>query len=110
MPGTHRQPSNMEEAMHLGILTGGGDVPGLNSAIKAVVNEATIAAGRVTGFRRGWAGPRRDRSGQSRSDAGFPFHADARISCARSTGPAAPSCIQFAHRPSRMKLATCLPT
>ena len=43
--------------MHLGILTGGGDVPGLNSAIKAVVNEAFARGWRVTGFRRGWSGP-----------------------------------------------------
>ncbi|TCD15283.1 6-phosphofructokinase [Oricola cellulosilytica] len=43
--------------MHLGILTGGGDVPGLNSAIKAVVNHAHDRGWRVTGFRRGWAGP-----------------------------------------------------
>lgn len=43
--------------MHLGILTGGGDVPGLNPAIKAVVNEAFARNWRVTGFRRGWAGP-----------------------------------------------------
>lgn len=43
--------------MHLGILTGGGDVPGLNPAIKAVVTEAYARGWRVTGFRRGWAGP-----------------------------------------------------
>jgi len=43
--------------MHLGILTGGGDVPGLNPAIKTVVNEAAQRGWRVTGFRRGWAGP-----------------------------------------------------
>lgn len=43
--------------MHLGILTGGGDVPGLNPAIKSVVNEAAKRGWRVTGFRRGWAGP-----------------------------------------------------
>ena len=43
--------------MHLGILTGGGDVPGLNPAIKAIVNEAHRRGWRVTGFRRGWAGP-----------------------------------------------------
>ncbi|MGI9401054.1 MAG: 6-phosphofructokinase [Rhizobiaceae bacterium] len=43
--------------MHLGILTGGGDVPGLNPAIKAVVNEAFRLGWQVTGFRRGWAGP-----------------------------------------------------
>lgn len=43
--------------MHLGILTGGGDVPGLNPAIKAVVLEAHRRGWRVTGFRRGWHGP-----------------------------------------------------
>lgn len=43
--------------MHLGILTGGGDVPGLNPAIKAVVVEAHARGWEVTGFRRGWAGP-----------------------------------------------------
>ena len=43
--------------MHLGVLTGGGDVPGLNPAIKAIVNEAFARGWRVTGFRRGWAGP-----------------------------------------------------
>lgn len=42
--------------MHLGILTGGGDVPGLNPTIKTVVNEAFDRGWRVTGFRRGWAG------------------------------------------------------
>ena len=43
--------------MHLAILTGGGDVPGLNPAIKAVVTEAFARGWTVTGFRRGWAGP-----------------------------------------------------
>ena len=42
--------------MHLGILTGGGDVPGLNPAIKSVVSEAHARGWKVTGFRRGWAG------------------------------------------------------
>lgn len=42
--------------MHIGILTGGGDVPGLNPAIKAVVNRATEAGHTVTGIRRGWGG------------------------------------------------------
>jgi len=43
--------------MHLGILTGGGDVPGLNPAIMAIVNEACARDWQVTGFRRGWGGP-----------------------------------------------------
>ncbi|RIA56797.1 6-phosphofructokinase [Dichotomicrobium thermohalophilum] len=43
--------------MHLGILTGGGDVPGLNAAIKAVTEQAAARGWSVTGLRRGWAGP-----------------------------------------------------
>jgi len=43
--------------MHLAVLTGGGDVPGLNPAIQSIVNEASIRGWQVTGFRRGWAGP-----------------------------------------------------
>ncbi len=41
----------------LGILTGGGDVPGLNPCIKAVVDRAIDDGMEVIGFRRGWAGP-----------------------------------------------------
>ena len=41
----------------LGILTGGGDVPGLNPCIKAVVDRAVDDGYEVLGFRRGWAGP-----------------------------------------------------
>ena len=41
----------------IGILTGGGDVPGLNSVIKSVVYGATAIGGYdVIGIRRGWAG------------------------------------------------------
>ncbi len=42
--------------MRIGILTGGGDVPGLNPCIKAVVNRATDAGHKVVGIRRGWGG------------------------------------------------------
>jgi 6-phosphofructokinase 1 len=42
--------------MRLGILTGGGDVPGLNACIKAVVMRAVDEGHEVTGIRRGWAG------------------------------------------------------
>jgi 6-phosphofructokinase 1 len=41
----------------IGILTGGGDVPGLNPCIKAVVDRAVDEGYEVVGFRRGWAGP-----------------------------------------------------
>lgn len=40
----------------IGILTGGGDVPGLNPCIKAVVFRAIDAGYEVLGVRRGWAG------------------------------------------------------
>ena len=40
----------------IGILTGGGDVPGLNPAIRAVTVRALREGYRVLGLRRGWAG------------------------------------------------------
>ncbi|HEY73631.1 MAG: phosphofructokinase [Chloroflexi bacterium] len=40
----------------IGILTGGGDVPGLNPAIRAITIRATREGYRVIGLRRGWAG------------------------------------------------------
>ena len=40
----------------IGILTGGGDVPGLNAVIKSVVYRATDDGHQVTGIRRGWEG------------------------------------------------------
>lgn len=43
-------------AKTIGILTGGGDVPGLNPAIKSVVLGALELGYRVVGIRRGWAG------------------------------------------------------
>ena len=48
----------------IGVLTGGGDVPGLNPAIRAVTFRALREGYRVLGLRRGWAGLielRRDR-------------------------------------------------
>ncbi len=42
--------------MRIGILTGGGDVPGLNPCIKTVVSRAAESGWEVFGFRRGWAG------------------------------------------------------
>ncbi len=42
--------------MHIAVLTGGGDVPGLNPAIKAIVNRAIDNGYTVSGVRRGWAG------------------------------------------------------
>jgi 6-phosphofructokinase 1 len=42
--------------MRIGVLTGGGDVPGLNVCIKAVVNRAVGEGHSVVGIRRGWRG------------------------------------------------------
>src|SRR5574341_224293 len=42
--------------MKIGILTGGGDVPGLNPCIKAVVDRGVEEGHTVLGIRRGWAG------------------------------------------------------
>ncbi len=55
--------------MRVGILTGGGDVPGLNPCIKAVVNRAEENGWDVIGVRRGWGGllnfnPDNDRESQ----------------------------------------------
>jgi ATP-dependent phosphofructokinase / diphosphate-dependent phosphofructokinase len=43
-------------AVKIGILTGGGDVPGLNACIKAAVNRAVSEGHQVVGIRRGWGG------------------------------------------------------
>ena len=40
----------------VGVLTGGGDVPGLNPALKTLVNRAVESGYRVLGIRRGWGG------------------------------------------------------
>ena len=42
--------------MRIGILTGGGDVPGLNPCIKAVVERVSTEGHEVLGIRRGWGG------------------------------------------------------
>jgi 6-phosphofructokinase 1 len=43
--------------MRIGILTGGGDVPGLNACIRSVTLSAIDLGWQVLGFRRGWEGP-----------------------------------------------------
>ncbi len=51
MPGHLSRPVRA-----LGVLTGGGDVPGLNAAIKAMVYRAETMGIRVMGLRAGWEG------------------------------------------------------
>lgn len=47
----------------IGILTGGGDVPGLNAVIKSVVYQTTGMDFEVLGIRRGWEGLTHARQG-----------------------------------------------
>jgi len=42
--------------MRIGVLTGGGDVPGLNPCIRSVTLSADDLGWEVVGFRRGWEG------------------------------------------------------
>ncbi len=42
--------------MRFGVLTGGGDCPGLNAAIRAVVRRGHALGHELLGFRYGWAG------------------------------------------------------
>ncbi|MEW6224163.1 MAG: 6-phosphofructokinase [Chloroflexota bacterium] len=53
----------MAAPRRIGILTGGGDVPGLNSVIKSVVYRATDLGYEVIGIRRGWEGLTHQRRG-----------------------------------------------
>ena len=45
-----------ERQKTVGVLTGGGDVPGLNPALKTLVNRAIDNGYQVVGIRRGWGG------------------------------------------------------
>ena len=47
--------------MRIGVLTGGGDCPGLNAVIRAVVRKGVGVYGHeFVGFRDGWRGPLED--------------------------------------------------
>ena len=55
MSGRHRDG---KLAMRIGVLTGGGDCPGLNAVIRAVVRKGVEVYGHdFVGFRDGWKGP-----------------------------------------------------
>jgi ATP-dependent phosphofructokinase / diphosphate-dependent phosphofructokinase len=48
----------MFPAMRIGVLTGGGDCPGLNAVIRAIVRKGIDRYGHaIVGFRDGWRGP-----------------------------------------------------
>ena len=58
----------MTEPKRIAILTGGGDVPGLNAVIKSVVYRATEAGYTALGIRRGWEGLTHIRPGAEPDD------------------------------------------
>ena len=44
------------EIQTIGVLTSGGDAPGMNAAIRAVVRQAIVQGKKVKGIKRGYAG------------------------------------------------------
>ena len=56
IPTSRYHLARMPDAKRIGVLTGGGDVPGLNSVIKSVTYRATELDMEVIGIRRGWEG------------------------------------------------------
>jgi 6-phosphofructokinase 1 len=51
-----RQPDKEVMSRRIGILTGGGDCPGLNAAIRAVVRRAAKDNTSIVGIKNGWQG------------------------------------------------------
>jgi 6-phosphofructokinase 1 len=71
----------------IGILTGGGDVPGLNPAIRALTIRALSEGYQVVGIRRGWAGAMeivRDKKADNREN--YQFLTEEIVSKAGRTG------------------------
>ena len=51
----------MSAGMRIGLLTGGGDCPGLNAVLRAITRKGiTVHGHEVVGFRNGWQGPLED--------------------------------------------------
>lgn len=49
-------PASPQRHLRIGLLTAGGDCPGLNAAIRAVVARVTASGSAVVGIRSGWEG------------------------------------------------------
>ncbi len=67
--GPGRYDADMPRQRRIGILTGGGDVPGLNAIIKSVTFRATELDYEVLGIRRGWEGLTHVRPGEQQDRA-----------------------------------------
>jgi 6-phosphofructokinase 1 len=72
----------------IAILTGGGDVPGLNPAIRGVTMKAIRAGYEVIGLRRGWAGTIEiiRKEGYDNSESFIPLTRNAVLKAARTGG------------------------
>ena len=97
----------MARTRRIGILTGGGDVPGLNSVIKSVTYRATELGYEVLGIRRGWEGLTHQRPG-AEPDPSYvvPSTASPR---GPSTGPAARCSTPRARTRARCAPTACPP-
>src|SRR5688500_5947511 len=73
--GMCERGEGMARAKRIGILTGGGDVPGRNSVIKSVTYRATELGFDVYGIRRGWEGLTHQRQGRE-VDSRYVVHLD----------------------------------
>ena len=89
--------------MRIGILTGGGDVPGLNPCIKAVVNRVNEEGHEVIGIRRGWGGLLNANPDDPPTMADNFIASRPRTRCAPSTAPAAPSSTPRAPTPGKVR-------
>jgi phosphofructokinase-like protein len=56
IPGSATDVTLREVVMRIGVLTGGGDAPGLNAAIRGLGRRALLAGDTMVGIRNGWAG------------------------------------------------------
>jgi len=54
--GAQEHPQPAERPLRVGLLTGGGDCPGLNAVIRAVVRRGLLDGHELVGFLSGWAG------------------------------------------------------
>ena len=93
--------------MRIGILTGGGDVPGLNPCIKAVVNRVAHEGHEVVGLRRGWAALLEHDPDDPASAATLVPRRSTPASCGRSTAPAARSSTRRARTRAGCARRTC---
>jgi 6-phosphofructokinase 1 len=74
--------------MKIGLLTGGGDCPGLNAVIRAVVRKALKSGMQVEGFRYGWKGVlENDKSPLGRMDVSGILHRGGTILGTSRTNP-----------------------